>query len=287
MRPQLTVTKDFITIDTKTALTGEDILHVTGAHASDAQSGQDLTSKLLVNMADVSFGQPGLYSANIAIVDDTGSLEPLQQITVKITAARSAVQAQQPLRRESNSGQETNHATKHAQPAAAEKKAAPKKAPKKKKGWVKKVLYLAAALLAIYLIWTGISYYQTRQQVADQGNRIGELQRQNDSLGDELDTATSQINELRANYRTLKSSLKNYQKDEEGYRQQYVTQMQQVSQSLANLKQQLDNQTQQTGILYSVLNGRLDNLQTTVNQMVSAQSASQAQQILDNYKWYK
>ncbi|WP_079578640.1 hypothetical protein [Ligilactobacillus acidipiscis] len=63
--------------------------------------------------------------------------------------------------------------------------------------------------------------------------------------------------------------------------------MQQVSQSLASLKQQLDNQTQQSGLIYSILNGRLDNLQTTVNQMLSVQSADQAQNVLNNYKWYK
>ncbi|SFV39840.1 hypothetical protein LAC1533_0420 [Ligilactobacillus acidipiscis] len=56
---------------------------------------------------------------------------------------------------------------------------------------------------------------------------------------------------------------------------------------MASLKQQLDNQTQQSGLIYSILNGRLDNLQTTVNQMLSVQSADQAQNVLNNYKWYK
>ncbi|KRN75900.1 hypothetical protein [Ligilactobacillus acidipiscis] len=293
MKPELTITKDLITIDTKSALNGEDILHLTNAHAIDDRTGQDLTSKLLVNMADVKIGQVGIYDANISILDENGNLQPLRQIAIKIVAAGNGNEQDyfsQPTRRQTQSTQQ-QATPKYAQQQPAQnlqqEQMDAKKPRKKKKHWGKKIFYVILGLLAIYLVWTGISYHQTRQQVDDQGRQIGELQRKNDSLGDQLDTANTQIKELRQNYKTTKDAVKNYKKDEEGYRQQYLSQMQQVSQSLASLKQQLDNQTQQSGLIYSILNGRLDNLQTTVNQMLSVQSADQAQNVLNNYKWYK
>ena len=300
MKPELTISKDVITIDTKTALNGEDILHLTNARAIDDRTGQDISSKLLVNMANVNLGQAGMYDATISILDENGSLQPLREIAIKIvenTADQNAYnqQPQQNMRRRSaEPTQQPQQSKAQQQPqeqsmqedeqAANNEQQKPRK---KKKGCLKKIIYLLLGILAIYLVWTGISYHQTRQKVDDQGSQIAELQRKNDSLGDQLDTANTQIKELRQNYKTTKNAVKNYKKDEDGYRQQYVSQMQQVSQSLASLKQQLDNQTQQSGFLYNVLNGRLDNLQTTFNQMIIAQSAEQAQNILDNYKWYK
>lgn len=273
-----------ITIDTKTALTGEDVLHITNARAIDGQTGQDLTNKLLVNMANVQLGQVGMYDASLAVVDENGNLQPLRQITIKITAddANAAGFAQQTRRQQAPAQPEPQRFQQHPQSVVQDQQ--PRK---KKKGWGKKIFYIILAFLAIYLVWTGISYYHTRQQVADQGSQIAELQRKNDSLGDQLDTANTQIKELRQNYKKTKNAVKEYKKNEGTYRQQYLTQMQQVSQNLATLKQQLDTQTQQNGMIYSLINGRLDNLQTTVNQMVSAQSAAQAQRVLNNYHWWE
>ncbi len=283
MEPKLRITKDTITIDTKTALRGEDVLHLTNASATDRQTGQDLTDKLLVNMADVHLGQAGTYQAAISLLDENGGLKTLRKITININASNT-----------SDTSEQEDMTEKAPEPKSVQKSRESKvplsqtsKPSKNKKGWVKKIIYLVLALLAVYLIWTGISYYHTRQQLADQGNQITELQRKNNSLGDELDTANTQLKELRQNYKQLKTAVNGYQKDEAGYRQQYLNQMRQVSQSLAGLKQQLDNQTQQTGILYNILNGRLNNLQTTVDRLQNVQSADQAQQVLDNYKWYK
>lgn len=300
MKPEVTVSKDLISIDTKTALTGEDILHLTNATAIDDRTGQDLTGKLLVNMASVKFGQAGMYDATISMLDENGNLQPLRQISIKISAASEAnTDLTQPTRCQSvqpvqapvqpQPVQQQPVQPTQQQPAQTNQTApAPKEKPrKKKKGWFKKLFWALVAVLAIYVVWSGVSYYQTRQKIADQGTQIAELQRKNDSLGDQVDTANTQIKELRQNYKKTKNAVKNYQRDEDTYRQEYLNQMQQVSQSLATLKQQLDNQTQQSGIVYSILNGRLDNLQTTVNQMVSAQSADQAQRILNNYKWWQ
>ena len=299
MKPEVTVSKDLISIDTKTALTGEDVLHLTNATAIDDRTGQDLTGKLLVNMASVKLGQAGMYDATISILDENGNLQPLRQISIKISAAsESNADVTQPTRRQpvqptqapvQQPVQQQSVQPTQQQPAQTNQTApAPEEKPrKKKKGWFKKLFWALVAVLAIYLVWSGVSYYQTRQKIADQGTQIAELQRKNDSLGDKVDTATTQIKELRQNYKKTKNAVKNYQKDEDTYRQEYLTQMQQVSQSLATLKQQLDNQTQQSGIVYSILNGRLDNLQTTVNQMLSAESADQAQRILNNYKWWQ
>lgn len=298
MKPEVTVSKDLISIDTKTALTGEDVLHLTNATAIDDRTGQDLTGKLLVNMASVKLGQSGMYDATISILDENGNLQPLRQISIKISAAgESNADVTQPTRRQpvqptqapvQQPEQQSVQPTQQ-QPAQTNQTApAPEeKTRKKKKGWFKKLFWALVAVLAIYLVWSGVSYYQTRQKIADQGTQIAELQRKNDSLGDKVDTANTQIKELRQNYKKTKNAVKNYQKDEDTYRQEYLTQMQQVSQSLATLKQQLDTQTQQSGIVYSILNGRLDNLQTTVNQMLSAESADQAQRILNNYKWWQ
>lgn len=300
MKPEVTVSKDLISIDTKTALTGEDILHLTNATAIDDRTGQDLTGKLLVNMASVKFGQAGMYDATISMLDENGNLQPLRQISIKISAASEVnTDLTQPTRRQSVQPVQTPVQPQpvqqqpvqptQQQPAQTNQTApAPKEKPrKKKKGWFKKLFWALVAVLAIYVVWSGVSYYQTRQKIADQGTQIAELQRKNDSLGDQVDTANTQIKELRQNYKKTKNAVKNYQRDEDTYRQEYLNQMQQVSQSLATLKQQLDNQTQQSGIVYSILNGRLDNLQTTVNQMVSAQSSDQAQRILNNYKWWQ
>ncbi|GEN47720.1 hypothetical protein [Ligilactobacillus pobuzihii] len=300
MKPELMISKDVITIDTKTALNGEDVLHLTSAKAIDDRTGQDISSKLLVNMTNVDLGQAGMYDATISILDENGNLQPLREIAIKIvenTADQNAYsqQSQRNMRRHFTEPTQLQQQSKvQQQPQQRSMQGAEQTADngqqkprKKKKGCLKKIIYLLLGILAIYLVWTGISYHQTRQEVDDQGSQIAELQRKNDSLGDQLDTANTQIKELRKNYKATKNAVKNYKKDEDGYRQQYVSQMQQVSQSLSSLKQQLDNQTQQSGFLYNVLNGRLDNLQTTVNQMISARSAEQAQNILDNYKWYK
>lgn len=292
MKPELTITKDLITIDTRSALNGEDVLHLTNAHAIDERTGQDLTAKLLVNMANVQLGQVGIYDATISILDENGSLQPLRQISIKIVASNNeqngfAQQTSQPMQTSRRQATPANEQEQPVQRDTEQEKTGSKKPRKKKRHWFKRIIYALLAILTIYLVWTGISYYQTRQQVDDQGRQIGELQRKNDSLGDQLDTANTQIKELRRNYKTTKNAVKNYKKDEDGYRQQYLAQMQQVSQSLASLKQQLDSQTQQNGIIYNIMNDRLGNLQTTVNQMLSARSADQAQDVLDNYKWYK
>lgn len=157
-----------------------DLVHQLGVRATGS-NGEDLTSKLLVNLTQVNIDQQGEYPVMLSVMDANGR-----------TAQKSV----------------TLHVRPADQQASRRPTVNPPQAKRKKKNW----LVGALVLIILLLVWWGVSAHhgaQQQEQAANNAQQSSQISDNSSSIG-----KLSADNQKLANQvAQLKGAAKQYQKD--------------------------------------------------------------------------
>ena len=86
-QPTLTVEKHYLNWPLNRPLNQADIMHELGVHASD-EKGQDLTSKVMMNLTQVDVNKAGEYPVMLSVMDNNGQSTQVS-ITLNIQPMRT------------------------------------------------------------------------------------------------------------------------------------------------------------------------------------------------------
>ena len=86
-QPTLTVEKHYLNWPLNRPLNQADIMHELGVHASD-ETGQDLTSKVMMNLTQVDVKKTGEYPVMLSVMDNNGQSTQVS-ITLNIQPMRT------------------------------------------------------------------------------------------------------------------------------------------------------------------------------------------------------
>lgn len=171
-QPTLTVEKYYLNWPLNRPLNQADIMHELGVHASD-ENGQDLTSKVMMNLTQVDVNKAGEYPVMLSVMDNNGQ-SAQASITLNI----------QPMRTQ-NATQET---------------ATPQKS---RRGW----LWVIIAIVVILCAWWVISSHN--RQAATDSQQSSQISNNSSSISD----LTKDNQRLANQVAELKGATQQYQKD--------------------------------------------------------------------------
>ncbi len=173
-QPTLTVEKHYLNWPLNRPLNQADIMHELGVHASD-ENGQDLTSKVMMNLTQVDVNKVGEYPVMLNVMDNNGQ-SAQASITLNI----------QPMR--------TQNAPKETATS-----------PKSRRGW----LWVIIVIVVILCAWWAISSHnrqaanqaatdsQQSSQISNNSSSISDLTKDNQRLASQVAELKGQPNNIR------------------------------------------------------------------------------------------
>lgn len=175
-QPTLTVEKHYLNWPLNRPLNQADIMHELGVHASD-ENGQDLTSKVMMNLTQVDVNKVGEYPVMLNVIDNNGQ-SAQASITLNI----------QPMR--------TQNAPKETATS-----------PKSRRGW----LWVIIVIVVILCAWWAISSHnrQAANQAATDSQQSSQISNNSSSISD----LTKDNQRLASQVAELKGATQQYQKD--------------------------------------------------------------------------
>lgn len=175
-QPTLTVEKHYLNWPLNRPLNQADIMHELGVHASD-ENGQDLTSKVMMNLTQVDVNKVGEYPVMLNVMDNNGQ-SAQASITLNI----------QPMR--------TQNAPKETATS-----------PKSRRGW----LWVIIVIVVILCAWWAISSHnrQAANQAATDSQQSSQISNNSSSISD----LTKDNQRLASQVAELKGATQQYQKD--------------------------------------------------------------------------
>jgi cbb3-type cytochrome oxidase subunit 3/Txe/YoeB family toxin of Txe-Axe toxin-antitoxin module len=210
-QPTITVSRHYLDWPLNQTINQNDLLQQLGVHATGS-NGQDLTSKVIINLTQVNINQVGEYPLMLSVMDADGqSSQDSVTLNVRVMAN---------------------------QEPASHQPATPATTPtdqKSKKGW----LWLILALLIILGVWWAIN---NRNRQADQAANNNEQSSQISNNSSSINKLSEDNQKLANQVAQLKGATQQYQKDHD---QQAL---QERLDTIQNQNQQLQNQVQDNGV---------------------------------------
>lgn len=222
-QPIITINRHYLDWPLNQTINQPDLMRQLGVHATDS-NGQDLTSKVVVNLTQVNINQAGEYPVMLSVMDATGQ-GTQDSVTLNV--------------REMND---------QAQPQANVRQSQP--APKSKKGW----LWLILAIVIILCVWWLIN---NRNQQADQAANNNEQSSQISNNSSSINKLSQDNQKLANQVAQLKGATQQYQKDHD---QQAL---QERLATIQSQNQQLQNQVQDNSVKQDLnqVNNTIDEIQ--------------------------